>query len=1009
MKRTRNPNYEGSSSDEDNGDFDIAKNLIAMGSSDSESNNSNSNNEDVDIPDIIEYSDEEEEEESDDTHENSNNKQKNYVKKNKQSIKSFPNLDTIDVDKGTNDNGDENNDDDDDDDIDSYFSTTNTTSNSKHKKGSFASFGLSKQILSNIKRKGFRQPTPIQRKTIPLIISNRDIVGMARTGSGKTAAFILPMIEKLKTHSTKIGARAIILSPSRELAQQTFTVFKEFARGTELRAVLLTGGDSLEDQFSMMMSNPDVIIATPGRFLHLKVEMSLDLKSVEYAVFDEADRLFEMGFQEQLNELLAALPQQRQTLLFSATLPSSLVEFAKAGLTNPVLVRLDAEQRISENLQMLFLSTKNDERESTLLYILQDVIKIPLATPEQLQKWDKAEQGLDESDSEEEEEDDDDDDKHANQKKKKKLNKKYLQKKRQKLPSPTELPSEKATIIFVPTRHHVEYISELLKNCGYLVSYIYGSLDQTARKAQLYNFRLGLTSILVVTDVAARGVDIPMLPYVINYSLPSSSKIFVHRVGRTARAGNKGWAYSIVAENELPYLLDLELFLAKKILLTPMYETTCDILRKRWRESHNGHDSEFVEPKISYTERMVLGSCPRYELENFIDLYNNIFSKKFDLKLAKQTALKAEKLYFRTRTSASQESMKRSKEVIASGWDEQNIYFGKNMEKEKLLFLAKLQNRHNKETVFEFARNPDDEMAIFMKRRRQKLAPIQQKAKERRELLEKERLAGFSHSIEDEILRTERNSNSKDILNSTAGYSVSEEALLKEFEDADNILESEKRGKLTKKSYKDPNFFLSHYAPAADLQDKQLQLTSGFVNDAAEATYDINDDDKVQIHKQTVKMKWDKNRKKYVNMNGIDNKKYIIGESGQKIAASFRSGKFDEWSKARKIKPLKVGARESSIPSNLLSDPKLMGLRTSTGKFKHKQMKAPKMPDKYRDDYHAQKQKVAKALERGASIKGFNAPGSKNELKSTEQIRKERIQKEKRREKNARPSKKRKL
>lgn len=992
MKRVRDPNYESSSSDEDNGEFDIANDLIAAGSSDSDTSE-----EDVDIPDIIEYSEEEEEESDDhnraDQHNNGN--KKISVEKNKQTIKSFPNLDSIDEDKG-------NDDDDDNDDINSYFSTTNASSNSKHKKGSFASFGLSKQILLNIKRKGFRQPTPIQRKTIPLIISNRDIVGMARTGSGKTAAFILPMIEKLKTHSTKIGARGIILSPSRELAQQTFAVFKEFARGTELRAVLLTGGDSLEDQFSMMMSNPDVIIATPGRFLHLKVEMSLDLKSVEYAVFDEADRLFEMGFQEQLNELLAALPQQRQTLLFSATLPSSLVEFAKAGLTNPVLVRLDAEQRISENLQMLFLSTKNDERESTLLYVLQEIIKIPLATPEQLQKLNKAEHEYDETDS--------DDDKDSDgQKKNKKKNKKHLQKGRQKLPSPTELPSEKATIIFVPTRHHVEYISELLKNCGYLVSYIYGSLDQTARKAQLYNFRLGLTSILVVTDVAARGVDIPMLPYVINYSLPSSSKIFVHRVGRTARAGNKGWAYSIVAENELPYLLDLELFLAKKILLTTMYETTCDILRKRWKESHNNDDSEFVEPRVSYTERMVLGSCPRYELENFTDLYNNIFDKKFDLKLAKQTALKAEKLYFRTRTAASQESMKRSKEVIASGWDEQNIYFGKNIEKEKLLFLAKLQNRHNKETVFEFARNPDDEMAIFMKRRRQKLAPIQQKAKERRELLEKERLAGLSHSIEDEILRNERNAKSKDILNSTAGYSVSEEALLKEFEDADNILESEKKGKLTKKSYKDPNFFLSHYAPAANLQDKQLQLTTGFANDAAEATYDINDDDKVQIHKQTVKMKWDKNRKKYVNMNGIDNKKYIIGESGQKIAASFRSGKFDEWSKARKIKPLKVGARESSIPSNLLSDPKTMGLRTSTGKFKHKQMKAPKMPDKYRDDYHAQKQKVAKALERGATIKGYNAPGSKNELKSTEQIRKDRIQKEKRRAKNARPSKKRKF
>ncbi|KAG0665688.1 ATP-dependent RNA helicase dbp10 [Monosporozyma unispora] len=982
---------EDYSSDEDNNTFDIANDLIAA---DESSSGSESEGEDAEVPDIIDYSDNDEEEEKKEEDGKKLAKKNNKVKK---PDMSFPDLDSFE-DETTKSNKTGKDNVDDDDDISAYFSTNNSAANAKHKKGSFASFGLSKQILMNIKRKGFRQPTPIQRKTIPLIISNRDIVGMARTGSGKTAAFVLPMIEKLKTHSTKIGARAIILSPSRELAQQTFNVFKEFARGTELRAILLTGGDSLEEQFSMMMSNPDVIIATPGRFLHLKVEMTLDLKSVEYAVFDEADRLFEMGFQEQLNELLAALPQQRQTLLFSATLPSSLVEFAKAGLTNPVLVRLDAEQKISENLQMLFLSTKNDERESTLLYTLQEVIKVPLATPEQLKKLQNA--SYDDSDS------DSDDDNDKNNKGRKGKKKPF---KKQRMPAATELPSEKATIVFVPTRHHVEYIADLLKSCGYLVSYIYGSLDQTARKAQLYNFRLGLTSILVVTDVAARGVDIPMLPYVINYSLPSSSKIFVHRVGRTARAGNKGWAYSIVSENELPYLLDLELFLAKKILLTSMFEATCDIMRKRWEESHDGDDSDFIEPKVSYTGRMVLGSCPRYDLENLNDLYNNIFSKKFDLKLAKQTAQKAEKLYFRTRTSASPESMKRSKEIIASGWDEQNIYFGKNEEKEKLAFLAKLQNRHNKETVFEFARNPDDEMSVFMKRRRRQLAPVQRKAKERRELLEKERLAGLSHSVEDEILRNERNKDSSDVLNSGAGYTVSEEALLQEFEDADALLEAGKKKKLTKKSYKDPNFFLSHYAPAADLQDKQLQLTTGFVNDAADAAFDINNDDKVQVHKQTASMKWDKNRKKYVNMNGIDNKKYIIGESGQKIAASFRSGKFDEWSKARKIKPMKVGARESSIPSNLLADPTKGGPRTSSGKFKHKQMKSPKMPDKHRDDYHIQKQKVAKALERGASIKGYNTPGGKSELKSTQQIRKDRQQKENRREKNGRPTKRRKF
>ena len=153
---------------------------------------------------------------------------------------------------------------------------------------------------------------------------------------------------------------------------------KEFSKGSDLRAIVLTGGDSLEDQFSSMVSNPDIVIATPGRFLHLQVEMQLDLKTVEYIVFDEADHLFEQGFAEQLNELLAVLPPQRQSLLFSATLPRSLVDFAKAGLSNPVLVRLDADSKISDQLQMAFFTTKKNEREANLLYVLQEVIKMPL-------------------------------------------------------------------------------------------------------------------------------------------------------------------------------------------------------------------------------------------------------------------------------------------------------------------------------------------------------------------------------------------------------------------------------------------------------------------------------------------------------------------------------------------------------------------------------------------------------------------------------------------------------
>lgn len=973
LKRRTRDEESSQSSDEEDAAFDIAGD-IALNSSESSDEEDDDASDDGNLgeeQDIIDYSDDDQ-------------KKKKTEKPAKKSVHAFPTLEMSDDEdeKTRKNNGDSDN-----DDVNEYFSTTSEATK-KFKKGSFPSFGFSKLILNNIKRKGFHQPTPIQRKTIPLILQNRDIVGMARTGSGKTAAFVLPMVEKLKYHSGKVGARAVILSPSRELAMQTHKVFKDFSKGTDLRSVLLTGGDSLEEQFSMMMSNPDVIVATPGRFLHLKVEMNLDLKSIEYAVFDESDRLFELGFKEQLNELLAGLPSSRQTLLFSATLPTSLVDFAKAGLTNPVLVKLDADSKISENLEMLFVCTKNGEREANLLYLLQEVIEVPLATEEELRMIKNEAKSHDESD--------DDDDK-IDKKKKQKRDKA----KRVKLPSANELPSEKSTIVFVPTRHHVEYIANLLKKFGYLVSYIYGSLDQHARKRQLFNFRAGLTSILVVTDVAARGVDIPMLANVVNYTLPVSSKVFVHRVGRTARAGNRGWAYSIVSEVELSYLLDLELFLGKKILTTSMYENTCAIMKENWINSGND-ELLFKPPKVNYTGRIVLGSTPRLDLESVGDLYKTLMTD-FELQTLRAVSLKAEKLYLRTRSSASAESMKRSKPLIRSGWDDQNVIFGKNLEKEKLDFLAQLQGRRNKETVFEFSRNADDETSMLMKKRRKQVAPIQEKARRRQELQEKEKIAGLSHSIEDEMFKTDA---------AEEDYSVPME-VLEQFEDADEILENQNnksKGKPKSKSFKDPNFFMSHYAPANGSHNDQLQLASGFSTDAAQVAYDVNADDKVQVHKQTATVTWDKKRKKYVNSQGIDNKKYIIGESGQKIPATYRSGKYDEWSKARNLKPLKVGSRESSGASNLLTNPmQSQEGNNSNRQFKHKQMKAPKAPDRLRDDYEKQKKKVKQALEKGIQVKGYKNPANGSELHSIDQIRKQRQMKEKKKAKNSRPSKRRKF
>ncbi|GMF61393.1 unnamed protein product [[Candida] boidinii] len=332
---------------------------------------------------------------------------------------------------------------------------------------------------------------------------------------------------------------------------------------------------------------------------------------------------------------------------------------------------------------MTFISTKKNEREANLLSIIQDVIKIPLATREQLDRLAKANNEVDSSDDDADDNDGDDDKKR----KRRKTNHKI---KRERLPKANELPSENSTIVFVPTKHHVEYITLTLKAAGYGVAYIYGSLDQYARKRQLLNFRMGLCPLLVVTDVAARGIDIPILANVINFALPSSSKIFIHRVGRTARAGNKGWAYTILNESELPYLLDLEIFLGRKILLTSMFEKKIEILKRQFENSNSNGSSmiAFQPPKVPYSSRLVLGSSPRNEVEAMQELYETILKHNYDIKVLKDVSTKAEQLYFRTRPAASVESVKRAKELVSCGWDDQNLIYGENLELEKDLFLA---------------------------------------------------------------------------------------------------------------------------------------------------------------------------------------------------------------------------------------------------------------------------------------------------------------------------------
>lgn len=330
--------------------------------------------------------------------------------------------------------------------------------------------------------------------------------------------------------------------------------------------------------------------------------MELDLKSVQYVVFDEADRLFELGFATALHEIISRLPPTRQNLLFSATLPKNLVEFAQAGLEDPRLVRLDAEAKLSADLRMAFFSVKHAEKDACLLALLRDVIRVPLKN----------------------------DDQKSSRKKAKKPREGAVHLK----------PHQ--TLVFAATKHHVEYLYNLLTVAGYAVSLIYGSLDQLARSQQMEAFREGTTDVLVVTDVAARGIDIPVLENVINYDFPHGSRVFVHRVGRTARAGRQGWAWNFVPHAELPCLLDLQLFLGREL------KTKVDV----------------SEGEAPFTEHLILGTFPRDTLDDEVERIATLDKMHNHLITLRQVMVRGHGLYERTVAKASPASYIRAKEMM---------------------------------------------------------------------------------------------------------------------------------------------------------------------------------------------------------------------------------------------------------------------------------------------------------------------------------------------------------
>lgn len=480
----------------------------------------------------------------------------------------------------------------------------------KVRPGSYQAMGLNSEICKALSNAGYGFPTPIQRKVIPCILSGNDVVAMARTGSGKTAAFLVPILHRLaesplrmSTATKQNGPRVLVVAPTRELVIQTLKFCRLYSKlmRPAIRSAVVVGGTPLESQFEALAVCPDIIFATPGRLLQILAEMGpkggLTLSTAETVVFDEADRLFEGTLAVETASLLANLRnrstesmENRQTILVSATMPHALAEFSRSGLRKSLsVVRLDADKGLSPTLAVSFISTRGDkEKDATLQFIVRRITG-----------------------------------------------------------------ENQTLVVFAGTHRRVEYLTQLLRKCIHCeVSCIHGNMDQLARIEAVSKFRKRITKVLVVTDVAARGIDLPDLDAVVNYDTPATPKLFIHRVGRVGRAGRFGLAFNLVTNEEVPYMLDVFLFVGREITFA----------------ENNGaqlQSDPFRSHAFAIESSFVIGGLPKNIVDEEVETISRAL-EDFDLKKAHQSAKNAHGLYSKTRGVASGESVRRGKELMAT-------------------------------------------------------------------------------------------------------------------------------------------------------------------------------------------------------------------------------------------------------------------------------------------------------------------------------------------------------
>lgn len=360
---------------------------------------------------------------------------------------------------------------------------------------SFESLGLNADILRAVSEKGYTTPTPIQLQAIPPVLEGKDLMGGAQTGTGKTAGFTLPLLQRLmetrKSDGGKRPIRALVLAPTRELAAQVGESIADYGKHLPLRSTVIFGGVKINPQISKLRQGVDILIATPGRLLDHINQRTIDLSQIEILVLDEADRMLDMGFIHDIRKLLAIIPKQKQTLLFSATFSADIKKLANGLLKSPVLIEVARENTTAESVSQVVHPVDKKRKRELLSFLIGS------------NDW-------------------------------------------------------KQVLVFTRTKHGANKLTEQLGKDGITAAAIHGNKSQGARTKALANFKSNAIRVLVATDIAARGIDIEQLPHVVNFELPNVPEDYVHRIGRTGRAGSEGEAMSLVCVDELKLLKDIE-------------------------------------------------------------------------------------------------------------------------------------------------------------------------------------------------------------------------------------------------------------------------------------------------------------------------------------------------------------------------------------------------------------------------------------------------------------------